>query len=387
MAEVKDASANVESPAFRAAAADSDNGSFFTHGLYHRQSFLSGSDEVVHGALKFLRTTSTDAGAVSDGAIAAAFDEILGDVSFSFDCSGFTATLVVEPCFDHRGKIMEVPVATTLHYLGKLDRMEETSKGASKCYVFASLLSIDGATVYARASAVFVRPVGVPRVAQLNAMYANREQYNTKRIADVEAQDAGLLNKLVLERSAVLRTMCGNTGCFQFMTHLPNFEQARELWAKNFEPGYFADSPEFRGKVFLLFLNHSLGTPLRAVANFSSCAQGPPSTAHGGSRFALLQHAAIQACLVDEERASVRLERCEVHMKARLPLNKTVRVEICVTRKGAISGGSKRLYLEGQLTDLDGKVIYDTLKAEATCTPMIATFTSEVSAMATFSKL
>jgi hypothetical protein len=358
MAEALDSSADVESAAFRASAVAGNVGTPFTWGLYFRQSFFSSSERVKQGALRFLPTTSADARTVSYGAIGAAFDEILADVS-SDGLPLFTASLVVEPCPDQNGKMIDVPVATTLRYLGEFDRKEKTSKGASKCYVSGSLLSIDGATLYARASALFISPAG---------MNARKK---------TEAEDAELLQKSVPERIAALRTMCHNTGCWQFMTHLPNFEHASEQWAQSLGPGYFVDFPELRGKVFTCLLSHSSGSNFHAIAKFSCCALGPPFTAHGGSRFALLLQTALQACLFDEGEASLDLKRCEVNMKARLPLNATVRVEMNVSRKQIVSG-SKQIYLEGQLTNLEGTVVYDTVKAEVACTPSVFTSAQEV---------
>lgn len=355
-AEVRDASANVDSPAFKAAASQADMGGHFSDGLFLRQAMFSGSSKSLHGAVKFLSTTSTETGVVSSGAIAAAFDEILGDVSWCFGCPGFTAELVVEQCLDDFGKTIEVPVATTLRCFGDLELKEVTKKGASRCYVSGSLQSTDGSVEYGRASAVFISPSG----------------YDPNSIATHdEARDPEELDRLVLERTEALRTMCAGTGCWQFMTHLPNFEQSRETWAKNLGPGYFADAPELYGKAFLFFLNHSPGSPLRAAVNFGCCAQGPPSTAHGGSRFACLQYAAFHACCIYEEGSSISLEKCKVSMKARLPMNTTAWVEIRVTRKESIAGlgggVGNRLFLEGQLTTVDGQVIYDALKAEAIC--------------------
>merc|ERR1712008_48786 len=224
----------------------------------------------------------------------------------------------------------------------------------------AALSSADGAIVYARASAVYVQPADAVNVAG-----------GPIDVADVEAKDAVLQRTKEHRRFATLEAMRGSLGVLRFVTHLPNFERSYAQWAGEHRCDRFhatdcgLDAPELNGKVFMALSEHVSGAPLLGIVKFSACAQGPPSTAHGGSRFAVLQHAALQFCRA-EIGAPVFFDRCEVKMKARLPLDVTVQVEVGLAHEKS----GTRLMLEGRLMDLERKVVYDTLTATATCAPV-----------------
>eukprot|EP00931_Biecheleriopsis_adriatica_P120567 TRINITY_DN95692_c0_g1_i1.p1 TRINITY_DN95692_c0_g1~~TRINITY_DN95692_c0_g1_i1.p1 ORF type:complete len:438 (-),score=77.96 TRINITY_DN95692_c0_g1_i1:22-1335(-) len=374
-AEERDASAEVGSLPFRAAAAHGDLGVPFSCGLFFRQSYVSKNqnDQSVHGALKFLPPTSSDGHAISSGALAAAMDEILGDVAWCVECSGFTAYLEIE-----HGRGIEVPVGTTLSYRGQADNITETSKNGLKCHVSGFLASIDGATIYARASAVFVRPSSIPTPSELSAMYGNFTAQAQKQIvAHAEARDLQLQRQREMQRAAALEAMSDGSGVgrYRYMTHLPSFRQQRLHWideeCSSFGPLSLVDVPEFQGKVFLAFLNKSTDKELTGIVKFSFCAQGPPSTAHGGSRFAVLEHAATHLCHLHLAGSTACLERCKVQMKAQLPLGKTVKLLIRISDiEKTVPGGPagyQRVKLEGALTNIEGQLVYDTVTADVTC--------------------
>lgn len=372
-AEFRDASAQNGTLAFRAAAAQNDIGVHFTHGLHFMQSYVSVVDRTVTGALHFLPSTSSDSRTVSSGAVAAAVDEILSDMAWRLDCAGFTASLTIQPCVDHAGNNIAVPVAKTLRYIGEANSIQKTSKGGMKCCVFGTLSSADGATVYARASAVFVQPAGVPTPSELEhklKVAGSQEEANAIYVADAEAKDAVLQRTREHLRLAALETMRASLGALRFVTHLPNFETSYAQWAGEHCCGRFhatncaLDVPELNGKVFMALSEHVSGAPLLGIVKFSACAQGPPSSAHGGSRFAVLQHAAMQLCRA-EIGTPFFLDMCEVKMKAQLPLDVTIKVEVGLAREKS----GTCLMLEGRLVDLEGKVVYDILTATARCAP------------------
>jgi len=361
-AERRDASAQSGTQAFRLAAAANDVGDHFTHGLHFRQSYVSAVDRAVTGALRFLPSTSSDSRTVSSGAVAAAVDEILADVAWRLDGPMVTASLTIQHRVDHAGSNIAVPVAETLRYVGQAESIQKTSRGRTKCCVFGTLSSADGATVYARASGVFVQPAGKPTP-----------------FTNAEATDSFPQRKREHRRCAALEMMRGSFGVLRFVTHLPNFEASYAQWIGEHRCSRFhatncvLDAPELNGKVFMAFSPHMSGTLLIGIVKFSVCAQGPPSTAHGGSIFAVLQHAASQLCRA-EIRAPFFLDRCEVKMKARLPLDVTVQVEVGLAREAS----GTRLMLEGRLVDLEGRVVYDILTATAICAAPIAVANSKL---------
>jgi len=63
-----------------------------------------------------------------------------------------------------------------------------------------------------------------------------------------------------------------------------------------------------------------------------------------------------------------------VKMKARLPLDVTVQVEVGLAREAS----GTRLMLEGRLVDLEGRVVYDILTATAICAAPIAVANSKL---------
>lgn len=378
-AEARDTSAVTGTLAFQAAASECDNGVHFTHGLQFHESYFSKTDQTLQGCVRFLPSAASGDGTVSSGAVAAVMDEVLGDIAWCANCSGFTASLTVDLVPDtSSGANRPLFVATTFAYIAHVQRSELTARGASKCYVTGSLTSADGATIYARASAVFVRPVGMPDPTELQAMYGDgQEKAIAKIVANAFIQDPDLQRQRELRRAAALDKIRDGFGGSGLLTHVLRFEQVHGHWlaaqafVSSLGPGFSLVAPEFEGKVLTYFADHQFDQPLIGAVHFTFCAQGPPSTAHGGSRFAVLQHAALQACQAQLGVAErVRLETCTIHLRAQLPLDTTVRLEIDVPKLEAIStlgfsSNARRLKLSGRMTDVAQTTVYDTVEAVA----------------------
>lgn len=235
-------------------------------------------------------------------------------------------------------------------------------------------MSADGSVLYANASGVFVRPRGMPAPVLLNAMMADgRERVMEKALAATLGADQDVAER---RRAAVLDALRISPGSATVVTHLPDFGPQRDLWAqshpfvRSLSPGKALDAPELDGKVFTCFAERGPECPLVGAVRFSFCAQGPPSTAHGGSRFAVLHHTALTLCRDEVTQRggladAVRLEKCEVQLRARLPMDVTVKAEMTIVHAEALAvEGSRpvawRFTLRGYLSDIDGQTVYDT---------------------------
>jgi len=341
---------------FRAAAAEGTLGVAFPSGLFYQYARFSPNESILHGVVRFPPATPT--GHAGMGAVAASLDEILASTACNLGCMGFTASLAIEQP-QHQ---LPVPASTTLRIIGKADGPTlTTSKGGVKCRVTAQLLNVDGRIVYAKAMALFVQPRPTTRYAELNGS-AQRDVVGI--VEEALARDAQLQEQAEQRRAAVLDGLRVAPNSPVLSTHLPGFAREQRAWLNadpfvaSLSPGWVLDATELQGKIFSYFAEASAGERILGAACFTHCAEGPPATAHGGSRFALVSYAAQLAARAHS--ASAKLERCEVQMKAPVPLATTVKVEVAVE---TVVG--TRLTLVGRLTNVDGTRVYDVLHASA----------------------
>lgn len=345
---------------FRAAAAEGTLGVAFPTGLYQQYARFSPAERTLHGLARF--PSATPAGHAGTGAVEAALDEILASTACNLGCFGFTACLAIE----RPEPPLPVPAATTLRFVGRADGPTAmTSKGGVKCRVAAQLLSADGEVVYAKADALFVQPLPTTRYSEA----AVSEGRDVARIVqEALARDPQKQELAERRREASLDVLRVAPGSPALCTHLPGFAHRQQLWlstdpfVSSLAPGQLLDAAELQGKIFSFFAGASDDKGVLGAAYFTHCAEGPPATAHGGSRFALLSYAAQLA--LRSHSVLGKLERCEVHMKAPVPLGATLKVEV---RVEAVVGN--RLTLAGRLADVDGSHTYDVVRASAVLAP------------------
>jgi hypothetical protein len=355
---------------FRLHAVEERNGVHFTCGLQYRASFVAVGDhfDSIQGAVRFLPSAAGADGSVGSGGISAAMDEVLAHVSMATNCGGFTASLTVEQtCDEITGSRIQVPCEETLRYEGFLEHSCATSKGGAKSHVRGVLLSADRSIVYARATGLFVRPALQPSPRQIEALFAQGANMRADLALIKAAEDVEALAEAEQRRTHALDTLRVAPGSPLLLSHVENFDYKRAQWLETDEVAMSLKTSrdlgalELEGKVFSAFPIMTTGF-VRGAIKFAYSSQGPPSTAHGGSRFAVFERAALVACQDLRPSHDVQLLQTEVQMKARLPLNTTVWLELSVEASGA-SNNREELKATGRLVSVDGKTVFDVAEA------------------------
>eukprot|EP00747_Dinoflagellata_sp_TGD_P018684 gnl/TRDRNA2_/TRDRNA2_126667_c0_seq1.p1 gnl/TRDRNA2_/TRDRNA2_126667_c0~~gnl/TRDRNA2_/TRDRNA2_126667_c0_seq1.p1 ORF type:complete len:462 (-),score=73.51 gnl/TRDRNA2_/TRDRNA2_126667_c0_seq1:103-1488(-) len=351
----------------------------FTVGKHYKRSFYDPKTQTVICPCFFLPQSAADADSqfASRGCAAAALDEVFGALAIARGGGSFTASLTIQ----HHS---EVRLSTTLLMTAKVLTEQVTSKGTQKYWLEGELREppaapADPGKLLVTTQALFIRPATNPLQMDRHALYSPSlaKQPQRKRElmeAMVAKVPAAELQAAAAARAAALDSIRTFPGSPSLLTHCPDFDAALRQWvetdlaARDAEvrgAEVYRGAMHLQGKIFLAYSFEGLSNSLKAAARFLCVAEGPPSSAHGGSIFALFEH----LCSVFLRRifgVDMTPKALTVQYKARLPLDATARLHVQlqnINHLTSVADKDIQLSLAGSLHSADGATLHDTMEA------------------------